>query len=256
MSEELAGRVVLVTGGASGIGRASAVRMGLAGARVVIADLDGIEGEATAALVRDSGGEACFVPVDVTDARSVAEMMDAALDTYGRLDCAHNNAGILGPVGDMHECSLDDYLRVVAVNQTGVWQCMHAEVTHMLARGEPPEGGYSIVNTASVAGLVGSPLLAAYTASKHAVVGMTRAAARCYGRRGIRVNCVCPGPIDTPLAQDLLDHPGAREKMRERQALERLAEPEEVATLVAWLCSAQASMVTGTPVRVDGGALA
>jgi len=149
--------------------------------------------------------------------------------------------------------SLYYYARVVAVNQTGVWMCMRAEIVQMLAQGEAPDGGYSIVNTASVAGLVGSVLLPAYSASKHAVVGMTRTAARTYGRRGIRVNCVCPGPIETPLAEALFARPEVRERMRERQAIERFAEPEEVAALVAWLCSAESSMVTGTPPGVGAG---
>jgi NAD(P)-dependent dehydrogenase (short-subunit alcohol dehydrogenase family) len=154
----------------------------------------------------------------------------------------------------MHECSLADYERVMAVNVRGVWLCMQAQITAMLAR-QAPHGGHSIVNTASVAGLVGSPLLPAYTASKHAVVGLTRAAARSYGRRGIRVNCVCPGPIETPLAGPLFGRAGNRELMLARQAIGRFGEPEEVASAVVWLSSPAASLVTGTPFRVDAGAL-
>jgi NAD(P)-dependent dehydrogenase (short-subunit alcohol dehydrogenase family) len=255
MKRRVEGRVALVTGGASGIGRATARHLAAEGARVVVADLDGIAGEETASNIRDGGGKALFVPVDVTEPQSVDAMLAAAVHEYGRLDCAHNNAGVLGPVGDMLECSLKDYERIMRVNVTGVWLCMQAEMRQMLTQ-EPPEGGHSIVNTASVAGLVGSPFVPAYSASKHAVVGLTRSAAKAYGRREIRINCVCPGPIETPLAEDLFAHPGSRERMLERQAFPRFAEPDEVATMVAWLCSAEASMVTGVPLRVDGGALA
>jgi NAD(P)-dependent dehydrogenase (short-subunit alcohol dehydrogenase family) len=231
MSGRVEGRVVLVTGGASGIGRATAGVLAAEGARVVLADLDGETGEAAAAAIRETGGQARFIRVDVTDSHSVDALVSETVHAYGRLDCAHNNAGVLGPVGDMLDCSYEDYERVT-------------------------EGAHSIVNTASVAGLVGSPSVPAYSASKHAVVGLTRSAARAYGGRGIRINCVCPGPIETPLAEDLLAQPGARERYVERQAVPRLGLPEEIAAMVAWLCSADASMVTGVPVRVDGGALA
>ena len=140
------------------------------------------------------------------------------------------------------------------MNARGVWLCMQAQIVAMLTQ-QPPDGGHSIVNTASVAGLIGSPLLPAYTASKHAVVGMTRAAARSYGRRGIRVNCVCPGPIETPLAGPLFEREGMREMMLARQALGNFGVPEEVAAAVVWLSSPAASLVTGTPFRVDAGAL-
>jgi len=255
MTRRLEGRAALVTGGASGIGRATAARLAAEGARVVIADRDAGAGEAAAAAIRDVGGDARFVAADVTDRSAVDALVAAAVDAFGRLDCAFNNAGVLGPVGDMLECSLEDYERVMRVNVTGVWLCMQAEIRQMLSQAPPP-GGHAIVNTASVAGLVGSPLIAAYDASKHAVVGLTRSAARAYGGRGLRVNCVCPGPIDTPLAQDLFALPGARERFLDRQSLPHLAEPEEVAAAVAWLCSADAAMVTGVPLRVDGGALA
>ena len=152
------------------------------------------------------------------------------------------------------ECTVDDFHRVVAVNLTGVWHCMQAEIAQMLEQ-TPPQGAHSIVNTASVAGLVGSPLLPAYCAAKHGVVGLTKSAARTYGPRGIRINCVCPGPIETPLARDLFDAPGARDRMLQRQALDRFGKPEEVASLVVWLASAEASLVTGAAMRVDAGAL-
>ena len=255
MDNGMNGRVALVTGGASGIGRATAARLAAQGARVVVADVDRAAGEDAAAAIRSAGGDARFVQADVTDQASVNAMVTAAVDAYGRLDCAHNNAGVLGPVGDMLDCSIEDYERVMRVNVRGVWLCLQAQIRQMLTQ-EPPPGGHAIVNTASVAGLVSSPLIAAYNASKHAVVGLTRSTARAYGGRGIRVNCVCPGPIETPLAGDLFAVPGARERFLARQSLPRFAAPEDVAASVAWLCSGDASMVTGMALPVDGGALA
>lgn len=254
MSKQLQGKVALVTGGGSGIGRAAAQRFADEGARVVIGDLVPETAEETARNLREAGNEALAVRVDVTEETSVRAFIAFALDAFGRIDCAFNNAGVLGPVGEFHTCSLEQFERVMAVNVRGVWLCMQAQIATMLKQ-QAPQGGHSIVNTASVAGLIGSPLLPAYTASKHAVVGLTRAAARSYGRRGIRVNCVCPGPIETPLAKPLFEHAGMRDLMLARQALGRFGEPEEIASAVVWLSSPAASLVTGTPFRVDAGAL-
>jgi len=254
MAGQLKDRVVLITGGGSGFGRAAALQFCAEDARIVLGDINPDTAEATAQAVRDAGGEAAAAQVDVADEGSVRRFFDGALKQFGRIDCAFNNAGILGPLGDLHAASLADYERVMAVNVRGVWLCMQAEIACMLKQDTPP-GGHAIVNTASVAGLVGSALLPAYAASKHAVVGLTRTAARSYGRRGIRVNCVCPGPIETPLAEPLFGHGNMRETMLARQALERFGTPEEVGALVVWLSSPAASLVTGTPVRIDGGAL-
>ncbi len=254
MAGQLEGRVALITGGGSGFGRAAALQFCAEGARVAVGDLNRDTAEATAQAVRDAGGDALAVQVDVADPASVTKFFDRVVNQFGRIDCAFNNAGILGPLGDLHACALEDYERVMAVNVRGVWLCMQAELARMLEQDAPPDG-HSIVNTASVAGLIGSPLLPAYAASKHAVVGLTRSAARSYGRRGIRVNCVCPGPIETPLAEPLFGHGNMRETMLARQAIDRYGTPEEVASVVVWLSSPAASLVTGTPMRVDGGAL-
>ncbi len=255
MSVQVDDRVALVTGAGSGIGRATALRFAAEGARVVIGDIDAEAAEETARLIHSAGGEAVSAHVDVTNVQSVGALVELAVSRYGRLDCAHNNAGVLGPVAEMHDYPLEEYQRVLSVNLTGVWICMQAEIARMLEQEAPP-GGHSIVNTASIAGITGSPMLPAYCASKHAVVGLTKAAARTYGEHGIRVNCVCPGPIETPLAGPLLAYPGSRERLLARQAMPRFANVEEVASVVVWLSSPQASFVTGVPMRIDGGSLA
>ena len=255
MTHLMKDKVVLITGGGSGFGRAAATGLAAQGARVVIGDLNADSAEETAQLVRVSGAEARALQLDVTREESVHAFTDEALKAFGRIDSAFNNAGILGPVKELAEVPLEDFERIMAVNVRGVWLCLQAQIRAML-RQAPPEGGHSIVNMASVAGLAASPMLPAYSASKHAVVGLTRSAARSYGRRGIRVNCVCPGPVETPLAGPLFEAGGMRELMLARQSIGRFGTPEEVAALVLWLLSPAASLVTGTPVRVDAGALA
>jgi NAD(P)-dependent dehydrogenase (short-subunit alcohol dehydrogenase family) len=248
-------RAILITGGGSGFGRAAALQLAGQGARIALGDLNAGSADETAKLVRERGAEAFAQKLDVTDERSVGEFTSGALRQFGRIDGAFNSAGVLGPVGPMADVALEDFERVMTVNVRGTWLCMQAQIRAMKSQ-QAPEGGHSIVNAASIAGLFGSPMLPAYSASKHAVVGMTRAAARSYGRSGIRVNCVCPGPAETPLGGPLFAAEGMRETMLARQALDRFATPDDVAGLVVWLLSPAAAMVTGTPVRMDGGALA
>jgi NAD(P)-dependent dehydrogenase (short-subunit alcohol dehydrogenase family) len=248
-------RSFLITGAGSGFGRATALKLAAAGARLTLGDLNLATATETAGLARKAGGEALALALDVAEETSVSAFTERALQAYGRIDGAFNSAGVLGPVGSMAEVSIVDFERVMAVNVRGVWLCMQAQLRAML-KSSAPDGGYSIVNAASIAGLMGSPLLPAYSASKHAVVGMTRAAARFYGKNSIRVNCVCPGPVDTPLAGPLFGSEQIRETMMARQALPEFGKAEDVASLVVWLLSPAAAMVTGTPVRVDAGALA
>jgi NAD(P)-dependent dehydrogenase (short-subunit alcohol dehydrogenase family) len=251
----LRGRSFLITGAGSGFGRATALGLAAAGARLALGDIDAPSAEKTVQLAKDAGGQAFAAALDVTQEASVAAFTQQALGEYGSLDGAFNSAGVLGPLGPMAEVAMADFDRVMAVNARGVWMCMQAQLRAMLKK-PAPGGGYSIVNAASIAGLVGSPMLPAYTASKHAVVGMTRAAARLYGKNRIRVNCVCPGPVETPLAGPLFGSQSYKDMMMSRQALPEFGKVEDVAALVIWLLSPAASMVTGTPARVDAGALA
>lgn len=256
LASGLKGRSFLITGAASGFGRAVALQLAQAGARLALGDIRAEAAEATARDARAAGAaHAAAFSVDVSREISVATFHDAAIKSLGTLDGSFNSAGVLGPLGPMAEVQLDDFDRVMAVNVRGVWLCMQAQLRAMLG-GTAPEGGFSIVNAASIAGLMGSPMLPAYSASKHAVVGMTRAAARFYGKSRIRVNCVCPGPVETPLAGPLFTAPGMRDAMMARQALPEFGKPADVAALVVWLLSPAAAMVTGTPLRVDAGALA
>ena len=252
----LDGRVAVVTGAASGIGRSSALAFANKGARVVVADVLDELGRETVDLIEAAGGEAIFVPADVSRRGDVEGLVKAAVETYGRLDCAHNNAGIEGtgpPGAEFHTLPDDAWDQVLSVNLKGVWLCMQAEIAQMLG-----QGGGAIVNTASIFGLVGSPnTTPAYVAAKHGVAGLTKAAAVEYGRERIRVNAVCPGPIRTPMMARLLgERPDAEQRFVRGGPLKRLGEPEEIAETVAWLCSDRASYVTGVPMPVDGGFMA
>jgi NAD(P)-dependent dehydrogenase (short-subunit alcohol dehydrogenase family) len=249
MAGRVAGKVALVTGGSSGIGRATAQIFAREGAKVVVADVLVEGGEETVRLIKAAGGEAIFVKTDVSQPADVEALVKRAVETYGRLDCAFNNAGIEGviqPTADYSEAHWD---RVIAINLKGVWLCMKSELQQMLK-----QGGGAIVNTASVAGLVGGAGASAYVASKHGVNGLTKTAALEYAKAGIRVNAVCPGAIRTPmLERAFAGNPQLMESMAAMEPVGRMAAPEEVAEAVVWLCSDAASFVTGLPMAVDGG---
>jgi NAD(P)-dependent dehydrogenase (short-subunit alcohol dehydrogenase family) len=247
--------VALVTGGGNGIGRATAVGFGSRGAKVVIVDRDANGGEATAGVVRQQGGEAVFVQADVTKADSVKAYVDKAVSTFGRIDCFHNNAGIEGAVANVADYDETMFDTVMAVNVRGVFLGLKYVLKQMIAQGS----GGAIVNTASTAALVGSPGMPAYVASKHAVLGLTKTASGEVARNGIRVNAVCPGPIDTRMihALEAQLNPGDPEKVgtRYRSAIPigRYGTPEEVANTVLFLCSDLAGNITGAHYVVDGG---
>jgi NAD(P)-dependent dehydrogenase (short-subunit alcohol dehydrogenase family) len=250
MAGMMDGKVALVTGGASGLGRACAVALGAAGASVLVADVDRDGGAETVSLV---DGPAEFVATDVTDPDAVAAMVGRAVERFGRLDAAVNNAGTTGAGTPVADHSLEDWNRTLALNLTGVFLCMKHEIPAMLASGD----GGSIVNMSSGAGLVGFPGLPAYVASKHGVVGLTRAAALEYVAAGIRVNAVCPGSTRTPMLEAFMGGDPTIERMMEKAApIGRLGRPEEIAEAVVWLCSDAASFVVGHAMAVDGGAVA
>jgi NAD(P)-dependent dehydrogenase (short-subunit alcohol dehydrogenase family) len=247
---ELAGKVALVTGAGSGIGRASALAFARAGARVAVSDVDVARGEDTVNAIQADGGEAMFCRADVAVSGDVVALLRNTVEAFGGLDCAHNNAGIEGPRAALHDYTEEAWDRVLAVNLRGMWLCMQHEIRQMLL-----QGGGSIVNTASVAGLIGSASgICAYNVSKHGVVGLTRTVALEYARRGIRVNAVCPGFVTTPMLDRLLGGDDAlTARFAAAQPLGRFAMPEEIAAAVVWLSSDAASYVTGLAMPVDGG---
>jgi NAD(P)-dependent dehydrogenase (short-subunit alcohol dehydrogenase family) len=252
MAALLNGKVALITGAGSGIGRAAALIFAREGARLTLSDIVAEGGEETLAMVKQAGAEAIFMRSDVSKLDEVEALVAKVVSTFSRIDCAFNNAGIDGKMAKVAECTEENWARTLAVNLTGVFFCMKAEIPHMLR-----QGGGAIVNTASVAGLTGSPGLPAYVASKHGVVGLTRAAALEYGREKIRVNCVCPGPIRTPMLGRLLTgRPEMEQRFASAEPLKRLGEPAEIGEAVAWLCSDAASYVTGHAMPVDGGYMA
>ena len=252
MADSLADKVSLVTGAGSGIGRASALAFAREGAQVVVSDVNAEGGEETVSRISEIGGQAIFIPADVSLAGDVAALVQSTVQQYGRLDCALNNAGVSGGQGLIHEYSEDDWDRVIDINLKGVWLCLKYEIIQMLE-----QGGGSIVNTASIMGLVGGSRSPSYGASKHGVVGLTRNAAVQYAQSGIRVNAVCPGYIRTPMTeQGSLLGPGNEERIIARHPIGRLGAPEEIAETVIWLCSGAASFVTGHAMTVDGGYVA
>jgi NAD(P)-dependent dehydrogenase (short-subunit alcohol dehydrogenase family) len=253
MAGILDGKVAIITGAGSGIGRATSLIFAREGAKLLLADVQEDGGNETVKMVAAAGGNAIFTKVDVSKWADVEAMVAKAVATYGRLDCAFNNAGIDGKGGRTHECTEENWARVMSINLTGVWLCLKAEISQMLKQGD----GGAIVNTSSDAGLIGVSGLPAYVAAKHGVAGLTKAAAIEYGRHKIRVNAVCPGPIRTPMLGRLLSSkPENENKMARAEPLKRLGEPSEIGEAVAWLCSDRASYVHGLPMPVDGGFMA
>ncbi|QEH43009.1 SDR family oxidoreductase [Chitinophaga sp. XS-30] len=251
MQNTFKGKTALVTGGSYGIGQATAIAFASRGANVVIADIVEDPEQATAKAVAAAGGKPVFIQCDVADAASVKAMVEKTIATFGRLDFAFNNAGVEGENGNTLDCTEQNWDRTIGVNLKGVWLCMREELPHLLKQGG------AIVNCASVAGLMGFPGLPAYVASKHGVVGLTKTAGLEYAKEGVRINAVCPGVIKTAMVDRLTGKDKAVEKQYEdMEPIGRMGKPEEVAAAVVWLCSEEASFVTGHAMPVDGGWLA
>jgi len=244
-SLDLTGKTIIVTGGGSGIGRATSVMLAARGAHVAIADRDDAGGRATAAQIADSGGSVRFIRTDVTDEDSVHALVDGAVDTFGGLDGAFNNAGI-APQTHLHEATLDQWNSAIAVNLTGIFLCMKYEIAHML-----DNGGGSIVNTSSLSANNTVPGMPAYIASKAGVIGLTRSASLDYARHGIRVNTILPGTIKTPMLGAVMDDP---ELAAQLEATMPLGDPASVAEQAAWLLSDASRFSSGSRFLVDGGA--
>jgi NAD(P)-dependent dehydrogenase (short-subunit alcohol dehydrogenase family) len=250
----LEGKSALITGGGGGIGRATALIFAREGARLAIADANLDAAKETVAQVNAAGGQAISLTGDVTDSATVQTMVQTVVSTFGRLDCAFNNAGIAGYQVDAsgkrtHEWSDDAFDRMIAVNLRGVWLCMKHELPQMQA-----QGGGVIVNTGSIAGLIGLPTSSAYVAAKHGVLGLTKTAALEYATDNIRVNAVCPGYIQTKMTEDTMRRRGA--ELMEKVPFHRMGRPEEIGEMVLWFCTDRASYVTGACYNVDGGYMA
>ncbi|MEM7347594.1 MAG: SDR family oxidoreductase [Chloroflexota bacterium] len=252
MNYAFEGRVALVTGGASGIGRESALAFAKAGATVVVSDINEIGGAETVQMIRSMSGQAKFIRANIVNQDEVAALIKETVDTYERLDFALNNAGVEGVRARTVDYPEDAWHQVIDINLNGVWYCMKHEIPQMMAQGQGV-----IVNLASIAGLVGSPGLSAYAASKHAVVGLTKTAALEYVRKGVRINAVCPGYTDTPMVQRMKSaDPAYAERLTNAIPARRWGKPEEIAAAVMYLCSDEAGFITGHTMVLDGGIVA
>ena len=245
MAADLSGRAALITGAASGIGRASALAFAAAGASVALVDIDADGLAHTAETARALGARAEVLVADVTDLQQVTGAVGRAVEIFGRLDVAHNNAGVPGPYVSLDEYEEEDFIRVLQVDLAGVWRCMRAEIRHMRT-----QRSGAIVNTSSMLGSAAMPDNSAYVAAKHAVHGLTRAAALELGGTGVRVNAIAPGVTRTGMTSAVSD------ELLTRVPLGRIAEPEEIGAAAVWLCSPEASYITGSVLVADGGWLA
>jgi NAD(P)-dependent dehydrogenase (short-subunit alcohol dehydrogenase family) len=244
----LTGKVAIVTGGSSGIGRATAIAFAREGAKVAIASRREEEGEETVRLVKEAGSDGFFVKTDVAKAADVSAMVEKTVQQYGSLDYAFNNAGIEEAPTSLVEQTEETFDRIVNINIKGVWLSMKYQIPQMLKN-----GGGVIVNTSSVGGLIGVPGVPIYVASKHAVLGLTKSAALEYAKQGIRINAVSPGAIETEMFDRFADDPQMRGQMAAAHPVGRVGKAEEIASAVLWLCSDGASFVTGQTLTVDGG---
>ena len=253
VASNVAGKRILITGGASGIGAASALLLASRGAKVVIGDMAEEMGAAVAKQAQDAGNSVVFKKVDVTSGDEVRALFDFAVETLGGLDVVVNNAGIDHKPSPMHELSDDDFDRNIAVNLKGVWHCMRAAVNCML-----PNGGGHVINVASIAGLRSAPMISAYSAAKHGVMGLTKSAAHEYARANIRFNAVCPSFIDTPMVRNTMATMDERTQQATVKAspMRRLGDVNEVSGAIAWLASDESSFMNGHAFTLDGGMLA
>ncbi|KRB80954.1 hypothetical protein ASE00_16595 [Sphingomonas sp. Root710] len=244
----LDGRAIMITGGAAGIGKATALLCAARGASVLVADLDEGSGADVVAEIERQGGKAVFKHTDVADEEDVRAAVAAATASFGRLDGAFNNAGIMISGTPIHELSLEQWHKGLAINLTGVFLCVKHQLAHMRAN-----GGGAIVNNASASGVVGIPLAINYVATKHGVIGITRAAAAEVSGQGVRVNAIMPGAVETPLLQEALRSPEVRQAVAAGHPIGRISQPGETAETVAWLLSDAASFVAGAAIAIDGG---
>lgn len=247
-TSDFSGKTAVVFGATAGIGRAAAVALAAAGARVVIAGLGAEEGRAVESEVRSAGAEGFFVEMNVREESQVRGVIERAAERYGRIHIAVNNAGIEGRYVPVHETTADDFERLIGTNLRGVWHGLKHEIPHMLAH-----GGGAIVNTASLAGIAGMANIALYTASKHGVVGLTKATALEVARAGIRVNAVAPGPVDTGLLHRMVAGHVDLDTIAAGVPMGRISQPQEIASGILWLCSEASSYVTGHTLVIDGG---
>ncbi len=250
---KLDGKTALVTGAGAGIGRATALAFSVEGARIVVADIDSNDGKETVEMINDRGGEAVFIHADVSRATDVETLIDKTIETFGAIDCAANNAGINGDVALTADCTEENWDRTIGIDLKGVWLCMKYEIPQMVK-----QGGGVIVNTSSMGGLVGfangAPV---YVAAKHGVIGLTKTAALEYAANGIRVNAVCPGVIHTTMIDGLLQSmPDVMASLSATTPMQRIGQPEEVASAIVWLCTGEASFITGHALSIDGGFVA